>query len=88
MDWTLLTWACAFPRSDIPAPKPSFQNQGLAFPQRTDPPPMPMPSTPAQMQAAPRPPYNLLAMEGPKSICAGRRKNNNKKIAAAAATIY
>lgn len=48
---------------------------------------MPMPSTPAQMQAAPSL-YNLLAMEGPNSICAGRKKNNNKIAAAAAATIY
>lgn len=49
---------------------------------------MPMPSTPAQMQAAPSL-YNLLAMEGPNSICASRKKNNNKIAAAAAvATIY
>lgn len=32
---------------------------------------MPMPSTPAQMQAAPSL-YNLLAVEGPNSICAGK----------------
>lgn len=49
---------------------------------------MPMPSTPAQIQAAPSL-YNLLAMGGPNSICAGREKNNNNKIAAAAiTTIY
>jgi len=46
-----------------------------------------MPSTPAQMQAAPSL-YNLLAMEGPNSICAGGEKNNNKIAVAAAATIY
>lgn len=53
---------------------------------------MPMPSIPAQMQAAPSL-YNLLAMECPHSICVGReRKKKNKTAAAAtinwALTIY
>lgn len=86
MDWSLLTLALCLSMVRLSCPKAKLtKSRPRPFPKGQMPPPTPMPSTPAQMQAAPSL-YNLLAMEGPNSICAGMKKNN--KIAAAAATIY